>query len=62
VKFEKALTSDKIAEKIQNDFSDGSRFGVQGTPTFFLNGQKLTLQGPQSLEYEIEKARRSYEN
>ncbi len=27
--------------KINRDYADGARFGVAGTPTFFVNGQKI---------------------
>lgn len=42
-KYEEAVKSDKIKSKIDKDLSDGQKFGVNGTPTFFLNGQKLEL-------------------
>jgi protein-disulfide isomerase len=35
-----ALTRHKYASKIQADFMGGVRSGVNGTPTFFINGQR----------------------
>jgi protein-disulfide isomerase len=31
-----------LRDKVQADFSEGSDRGVTGTPTFFLNGERLT--------------------
>jgi protein-disulfide isomerase len=33
-----ALSSGTFAERVQGDFSSGVRSGVNGTPTFFING------------------------
>jgi protein-disulfide isomerase len=35
-----ALESGEFADRIQKDFSGGVRSGVNGTPTFFINGQR----------------------
>lgn len=37
-KFDDCMTSHKYAAQVQADMADGQRFGVQGTPTFFVNG------------------------
>lgn len=37
-KFKHAFSSDEVTTKIQEDFSGGIRSGVNGTPTFFING------------------------
>ncbi len=37
-KFDACIASHKYASQIQNDQADGQRFGVSGTPTFFVNG------------------------
>jgi protein-disulfide isomerase len=39
--FTDALNSPKYADKIQRDQQDGQALGVSGTPTFFVNGQKV---------------------
>ena len=36
----KALETGEFAERVQKDFSGGVRSGVNGTPTFFINGQR----------------------
>jgi protein-disulfide isomerase len=35
------LGSSATLVKINRDYADGVRFGVAGTPTFFINGQKI---------------------
>ncbi len=36
----KALEAEEFAERVAADFSGGVRSGVNGTPTFFINGQR----------------------
>jgi protein-disulfide isomerase len=36
----RALETGEFAERVQKDFSGGVRSGVNGTPTFFINGQR----------------------
>jgi len=44
---------------INEDIEDGKKIGVNGTPTFFINGTKLTHFSPESfkisVKYELEK-------
>ena len=40
--FQTDIASDKIKAKIENDSKSGTRAGVNSTPTFFLNGKKIT--------------------
>lgn len=42
-KFDKDIDSEAIKNKITKDISVGQKLGVDSTPTFFLNGKKLTL-------------------
>ena len=35
-----ALDSGRFKERVQADFTGGARSGVNGTPTFFINGQR----------------------
>ena len=41
VKFRDALGDQAIAERVQSDFLGGVRSGVNGTPTFFINGTRF---------------------
>ena len=37
-KFQQALRDPKVVSRIQSDLESGAQSGVQGTPTFFVNG------------------------
>lgn len=39
--FEKDLESTELAEKVDSDFESGIVSGVNGTPSFFVNGKKF---------------------
>jgi protein-disulfide isomerase len=41
--FDAVVADQKTEDRILADISDGNALGVNGTPTFFLNGEKLTL-------------------
>lgn len=47
--FNKDINEASIAAVVQHGIDDGTRFGVDSTPTFFLNGKKLQISGPQDL-------------
>jgi len=40
-KFKSCIDSGKKKEEVQKDFQDGVKFGVTGTPTFFVNGIRM---------------------
>ncbi len=42
-KYDAAVVDEKTIDRIRKDVADGKALGVTGTPTFFLNGKKLTL-------------------
>ncbi|TNB75632.1 disulfide bond formation protein DsbA [Arthrobacter sp. BB-1] len=42
-KYDAAMAAEETKERIRKDIADGKALGVTGTPTFFLDGQKLTL-------------------
>jgi len=42
-KYDAAVAAEETKEPIRKDIADGKALGVTGTPTFFLNGQKLVL-------------------
>jgi len=55
-KFEKCLSSEKAAKQVQTDMQDGQRYGVRGTPTFFVNGQRANFnQLGEMIKAELEK-------
>ena len=47
---------DKTKERIRADIADGTALGVTGTPTFFLNGEKLTLTTKQDFRQKLADA------
>ena len=55
-KYTEALQSEKYKDKVFKDLADGKRFGVNATPTFFLNGVKLNLGAPQDLRRAVDAA------
>jgi len=46
--FNNCLDSGKYQNEVQQDFTDGALAGVTGTPTFFINGQKVEGVIPES--------------
>jgi len=46
--FKNCLDSKKYDQKIQNDYNLGSGIGVNGTPTFFVNGKQVVGAQPYS--------------
>ena len=45
-KFNKCLDDNKYADEVKKDFQDGAQAGVQGTPSFFINGKQLSGAQP----------------
>jgi protein-disulfide isomerase len=42
-RYDAAVADEATKDRIRGDVADGKAMGVTGTPTFFLNGKKLTL-------------------
>ena len=51
---EHALKQPEIAKRIKTDFTSGVRSGVNGTPSFFING-RLHQGSPDALAQAIER-------
>jgi protein-disulfide isomerase len=45
-KFDQCLTEHKYAARIDADIADGQRYGVRGTPHFFINGRPISGAQP----------------
>jgi protein-disulfide isomerase len=58
-KFDAALDSGKYAEKVQRDLQDGTRFGVNSTPTLFINGRRIEDRSYEGIKSVIENALKS---
>jgi protein-disulfide isomerase len=43
-KFKLQMKSSVLREKIEADFAEGEALGVDGTPTFFLNGKRMKYE------------------
>lgn len=49
--FNSCLNSQETKEEVEKDLKEGSRFGVRGTPAFFINGRFVSG----NLDYEVFK-------
>lgn len=45
-KFNQCVDSNKYADAVQKDFTEGGQYGVRGTPAFFINGTPLAGAQP----------------
>jgi len=55
-KFVADMNDPGVKNKILDDIAAGTRFGVNATPTFFLNGKKLTLNSFDDLKTAVTQA------
>jgi protein-disulfide isomerase len=55
-KFDASLDSGKFAEKIQRDMVDGRKLGINGTPTLYINGKRISDHSYEALKSAIETA------
>ena len=54
--FDAAYNDPATLERINLDVADGEALGVQGTPTFFLNGEQIRFRGYEDLSAAVEQA------
>jgi protein-disulfide isomerase len=55
--FDPCVREDKTLDRVQADTQEGQRFGVRGTPTFFINGRPLVGAQPvEAFQTTIEQA------
>jgi protein-disulfide isomerase len=55
-RFDKALDTGKFAESVQRDVEDGMKLGINGTPTIFINGRRVSAKGYEELKATIDAA------
>lgn len=55
-KFDASLDSSKFSEKVQRDLIDGRKLGINGTPTLYINGRRLSNNSYETLKSAIEQA------
>jgi protein-disulfide isomerase len=53
--FRKDLDSEAIRAKLAQDIADGEKIGVRGTPSIFVNGNKLKNRSPQAFQALIDQ-------
>ena len=62
-KFEADFKSGKFEDEVAQDFEQGQKAGVSGTPAFDINGQMIVgLQSLETFEQVIEQAKREAES
>lgn len=54
--YDEAVADPATLERVQQDLDDGQALGVQGTPTFFLDGQHLELSSVSDLTDALDDA------
>jgi protein-disulfide isomerase len=54
--FDAALDSGKYAAEIRHDIDDGEKYGIDSTPTIFINGRGLAVLSTEGLRAAIDKA------
>ncbi|GAA4289095.1 hypothetical protein GCM10022262_34560 [Georgenia daeguensis] len=54
--YDEAVADPATLERVQQDMSDGLALGVQGTPTFFLNGEMISPASPDEFRALIDAA------
>ncbi len=55
-RFNAALDSGKFTESVQRDLEEGMRLGINGTPTIFVNGKRVSARGYDELKASVEQA------
>jgi protein-disulfide isomerase len=55
-RFDASLDSGKFAEKVQRDIVDGRKLGINGTPTLYINGKRVSDNSYESVKSAIELA------
>ncbi|HEY0379232.1 MAG TPA: thioredoxin domain-containing protein [Pyrinomonadaceae bacterium] len=55
-KFDAALDSGQYAAEVSNDIAEGESYGVQATPTIFINGVQLMNLTPEGLRAALDRA------
>jgi protein-disulfide isomerase len=55
-RFDAALDSGKFAESVQRDLEDGMKLGINGTPTIFVNGRRVSVKSYEDLKAKVESA------
>lgn len=52
--YDAAVADPATTERVRSDFDEGRALGVGGTPTFFLDGEKLEVTSPEGLAQAVQ--------
>jgi len=55
-RFDSALDSGKFSESVQRDVEDGMKLGINGTPTIFINGRRVSAKTYEDLKATVDAA------
>jgi len=55
-RFDSSLDSGKFADKVQRDVLEGRKLGVNGTPTLYVNGKRVSDRSYEALKATIESS------
>ena len=55
-RFDAALDSGKFAEKVQRDLIEGQKLGVNGTPSLYVNGKRVSDNSYEGVKSAVETA------
>lgn len=55
-RYDTDVAAEETKERIRRDIADGKALGVTGTPTFFLNGERLTLNSEEQFRSLLDDA------
>lgn len=54
--YDRDVASDDVAARVERDYRDGRTVGVSGTPSFFLDGERMEITSTQDFIDQIEQA------
>src|SRR5690606_21367780 len=54
-KFVQDSSNSEVTSRVTRDFNDGGALGVNATPTFFLNGEKVETNSYDAIKSQIEE-------
>ncbi len=54
--FKRHMNASLVREKVRNEMKEASSLDITGTPTFFLNGEKMKIETYENFRQQIESA------
>lgn len=54
--YDRDVVSDSVAQRVERDYQDGLAAGVTGTPSFFLDGEKLEITSTEGFVSDLQDA------